>query len=119
MSEHAAALACRLARMLQRLGAVNPVALDVSAHSTVADCLVIAGAESQAQLRGYYRRIHEEVARCALDARGSAKRSDESGWLIIDLITVIVHLMLGEQREFYDLERLWYDAVRLHPPPPP
>lgn len=117
MNEHDVALARELAQFLEELGATKPVALDVSDNSSFANCLVLAGAESQAQLRGYYRRVHEEIEQRGLQARGSAKRSDESGWLIVDLATVIVHLMLREQREFYDLERLWYDAQRLHPPP--
>ena len=33
-----------------------------------------------------------------------------SGWVLLDYSTVIIHLFLPEQREFYDLERMWLDA---------
>ena len=32
-------------------------------------------------------------------------------WVAMDYGTVIVHLFLREVREFYDLERLWADAI--------
>ncbi len=30
--------------------------------------------------------------------------------MLLDYSTVIIHLFLPEQREFYDLERMWLDA---------
>lgn len=38
-----------------------------------------------------------------------------SGWVILDYGDVVVHLFLAEQRETYDLERLWADVPRLDP----
>ncbi len=41
----------------------------------------------------------------------SAKRRAEgvasSGWLLIDLDDIIVHLFSPDQREYYQLEQLW------------
>lgn len=33
-----------------------------------------------------------------------------SGWIVRDFHDVIVHLMSGELREFYALEKLWSDG---------
>ena len=38
------------------------------------------------------------------------KCANELCWLLLDYSTVIIHLFLPEQREFYDLERMWLDA---------
>ena len=38
----------------------------------------------------------------------------QSGWLIIDIIDIVIHLFLEEQRSFYNLERLWGDAIILY-----
>lgn len=32
-------------------------------------------------------------------------------WVLLDFSTVVVHLFMDEARRFYDLERLWSDAV--------
>ena len=35
-----------------------------------------------------------------------------AGWLLLDYIDVVVHVFGEEEREYYDLERLWSDAPR-------
>ena len=36
-----------------------------------------------------------------------------SGWILMDYRDVVVHLFTKEQREFYDLEKIWSDATRM------
>jgi ribosome-associated protein len=50
-----------------------------------------------------------------LDPRQSHKRDDDSGWLLLDCGSIIVHIMLEELRSFYELEKLWFDAPIIYP----
>ena len=106
--------AIALARRLEELGADSVVALDVSGHSPFTDYFVIAGANSRAQMRGFRRRVFDLLEELQLEARQGRKRDDDGGWLLIDCSSVIVHIMLREQREFYDLEKLWFDAETIY-----
>lgn len=106
--------ATEVARFLEELGAADPIALDVSGQSSFTDAFVIAGAESLAQLRGLQRRVHEKLTELDLDPRQSPRRNDESGWLLLDCDSVVLHLMLADQRAFYELEKLWFDAPVLY-----
>jgi ribosome-associated protein len=108
-------VAVALARFLDESGARECVALDVSQQSSFTDYFVIAGATSSAQMRGLQRRLHEMLVDFGLNPRQGARRSDESGWILLDCNTIVIHLMLDEQRQFYDLEKLWFDARKLYP----
>jgi len=35
----------------------------------------------------------------------------DSGWVLLDLGDIIVHLLSPEQRAYYDIERLWSKAT--------
>ena len=37
----------------------------------------------------------------------------DSGWILMDYKDIVVHLFTKEQREFYDLEKIWSDAKKL------
>lgn len=82
---------------------------DVSEQSSITDYLVLATATSEPHLRAL--RIELEKA---LDASGSRivgiEMAQESGWVVVDVFDVMVHLFLGPVREHYSLERLWRDA---------
>lgn len=82
---------------------------DVSQQSSITDYLVLATATSEPHLRAL--RIELEKA---LDASGARivgmEMAQESGWVVIDVFDVMVHLFLGRVREHYSLERLWSDA---------
>lgn len=36
-----------------------------------------------------------------------------TGWILLDYGNVVIHVFLGSQREFYQLERLWQDGKKL------
>ncbi len=44
----------------------------------------------------------------------SCEGEKESDWILLDYLDVIVHVFYRPVREFYDLERIWPDAKRIH-----
>ena len=43
----------------------------------------------------------------------SKVKDHHTGWVVVDAIDFVIHLFSQEQREFYNLERLWKDCPRL------
>ena len=90
----------------------DPVALDVRGLSGVTDFFVIVSGGSPPHLKA----LAAEMAH-RLKAAGGVKYrtsgSPESGWLVLDLLGVVVHLFTPEARTYYALEDLWRDAPRL------
>ncbi len=93
--------------------AENPLALDLTAIDGPASYFVICSGLSSPQLRAITDGIIEGCQQ-EYGLKPYAKDgSRESGWLIIDYGSVLVHVLSAEQRIRYSLEDLWHDAQPL------
>lgn len=102
--------ALTVARLLDDHKAAGTVVLDLAGVSDLADFFVIATARSSAHLAGLARELTGALRTLGLRPLNAHKRAEASGWLLVDCGDVVIHLMEREQREFYDLERLWFRA---------
>lgn len=113
--------AVAIAELLVEHQAEDTVVLDVSRTSGWTDYFVIATARSHAHLRGVLRHLNAALRRLGAGRGGSVGRGraaghslrrapDDSGWVLVDLGDVVIHLMREEQRRFYELERLWFHS---------
>lgn len=82
--------------------------LDLTGIFPVADYFVICTGRSTAQLSAILREVEDELK----SSNGSYRKqgNSESGWILLDIGDVIIHIFSEEAREFYDLEHLWGDA---------
>lgn len=108
----AATLARQIAATASDALASDIIVLDIQPISTIAEYFVIASADNVRHLRA----MNEAITQQLRDEGVRPTRTEgvpESGWVVLDYGSVIVHLFTVEQREFYDLEELWSDANRL------
>lgn len=96
--------------------------LEVGAHSSITDYLVIATGTSETHLRALRVALERSIDGAGVPIVG-LETAQESGWVVMDLFDVMVHLFLPAPRERYGLENLWKDAralplSRLLPAPP-
>jgi ribosome-associated protein len=91
----------------------NVVVLDVGEIIGIVDAFVITHASNTRLVRT----IVDEVKRQLQEQAGVKPRSveglDDCTWVLLDYGDLVVHVFLGETREFYGLERLWADAPRV------
>ena len=75
----------------------------------ITDFFVIASATNDRQLGTL---VDEVERRLKLDGRRPLRRegTKDTGWMLLDYGDVVVHAFTTEQRDFYNLERLWSDA---------
>jgi ribosome-associated protein len=85
------------------------VVLDVRKESDVSDYVVIAGANSSAQLRALFETVEDTLLELGVKALRRDGR-ERGRWVAIDYGGLMVHVMLSEAREFYRLEQLWEKA---------
>lgn len=107
-----AALARQVAAIAADALASDILVLDIQQVSTIADYFVICSADNPRQLRAMGEQIQRELRTDSIRPERT-EGAAESGWLVLDYGTVIVHLFTVEQRAFYRLEEVWADAQRL------
>ncbi len=88
------------------------VILDLRDLSNVTDYFVIFSGTSQIHLRAVGTRIEKALREVGIKP-GQVDGERGSGWLVFDYGNVIVHAMMQESRQLFDLERLWGDAPRI------
>ncbi|MGH7819600.1 MAG: ribosome silencing factor [Candidatus Binatia bacterium] len=108
-SRRLAVLAARAADAKQ---ARDVVVLDVKALLVITDYFVIASGATVRQVKAIADAIEEELGKAgSRPVRREGER--ELRWLLLDFVDLVVHAFLQEEREFYELERLWSDAPRV------
>lgn len=86
------------------------VILDVSEQLVITDYFLICSGNTQRQVRT----IADEVERRLRETQGlkpfRREGEREARWVLLDYVDFVVHVFHTDDREYYDLERLWGDA---------
>ena len=111
-SEHIeSAELCRWAReALEDKKGQDLVLLDVRDVSSVTDYFLIATGTSAPHIRALVEDIEVSLKREGARRFGHSG-TPESGWIVLDYVDVVIHVFSPEARAYYDLEKLWSDAV--------
>ncbi|MDX6153352.1 ribosome silencing factor [Marinococcus sp. PL1-022] len=86
------------------------VALDMRGVSPVADYFVIGHGTSEKQVQAIATELKKAAHKQGLDVQ-RLEGYNEAKWVLIDLGDVVVHIFHEDERDYYNLEKLWGDAV--------
>ncbi|WP_244884797.1 ribosome silencing factor [Janibacter anophelis] len=119
MTQHVAAtqqaidLATIAARAAADKLATTITGLDVSGQMPLTDIFLIVSADNERQVQAIVDAV-EEAMREQADTKPLRREGNGPGrWVLIDFGDVVVHAQHDEERDFYDLERLWRDCPHL------
>ena len=87
-------------------------AIDISAVSVLADYFVIANGNSDSQVRALVENVEEKMHKAGYAAK-ETEGHRSGAWVLIDFGDVIVHIFDRENRQFYNLERIWNDGKKI------
>ena len=85
--------------------------LDVSGRTILADTFAVVSGRSKIQTRAIADAIVEAAGREG-HAVARVEGNADGSWILIDLGNLIVHVFTPEQRQFYNLERLWTEVAK-------
>jgi ribosome-associated protein len=86
--------------------AIDINVIDVSKFSSITDHFIIATSGSTPQTRALTNAVDEGLEKLGFIAPKWHGKF-ESNWLILDLGSIIVHIMGAEERKKYSLEEIW------------
>ncbi|UUZ85456.1 ribosome silencing factor [Paenibacillus sp. P26] len=89
--------------------AMNVVALNLQGISLVADYFVICHGNSETQVQAIATEVRKRAEENEARVRGM-EGMDTARWVLVDLGDVVVHVFHRDDREYYNIERLWSDA---------
>ena len=105
-------IAIAAARAAGAKQAADVVILDVGEIIGITDYFVICSAASERQIRTVVEEIEKAVR--DLGERPVRREGEQNGgWWLLDYVDAVVHVFGEEERDYYDLERLWSDAARV------
>ena len=109
-SLEAGELAQRVVELLSDKQAEDIILLDIGQVASFADYFVIASATNPRQLKALLDTLDDEFGR-EVNLSTHREGNPDSGWVLLDMGDVIVHLFDPPTRAYYKIEELWSRGV--------
>ena len=86
--------------------AKNVQTIDIQEKSNIADILIICTGTSKTHVKSIAEHLVIEAKKENIPLLGIEGR-ETSEWVLVDLGSIVVHVMQEKTRDFYQLEKLW------------
>lgn len=91
----------------------STVVLDVSSVLAITGWFVITGGRHSRQVKTVVEQVEEQVVAAGGPKPRAVEGLDSLRWVLMDYGDFVVHVLLDEARQYYELERLWRDVPTL------
>ena len=81
-------------------------------ENRVSDYFIICDGNSNTQVNAIINSVTKKVSKELKDKPWGIEGSENAEWVLLDYIDVLVHVFKTEEREYYNLEKLWDDAPK-------
>lgn len=88
------------------------VSLDLrEIDNAVTEFYVVCSGDSNTQVNALAGSVEEEVRKALNDKPWHVEGTSNGEWVLMDYVNVVVHIFQRGQREHYNIEGLWADAI--------
>lgn len=91
---------------LEDINSFDIIAYDMREISPFFDYFVIASASSDRQLQAAITHISNDLAKEKFD-HPKVEGKDSKSWVLVDAGDIVVNVFTKEEREYYNLEKMW------------
>ncbi len=86
--------------------ALDILAIHVGDRTVIADWFIICSGRAVPQIKALSDDLEEKAEQIGLDLRRK-EGYDAGRWIVLDYADVLVHIFHPEERQYYNMERLW------------
>lgn len=86
--------------------------LDVRELTSIADFFIIASGNSSTQVTAIADEVEFKMEEAGFE-KVNREGYSSARWVLLDYMDIIVHIFHKDEREYYDLERLWETMEKL------
>jgi len=104
----------KIAHQIEEHKGSNTIVLYVGEISSWTDYFIISTVRSGRHLFSLVKTLNIFLEENNIQTLNYNKRIKENGWVLLDCGNIIIHLMEKEQRDFYELENLWFRSKILY-----
>jgi len=90
---------------------LEPVLLEVTKFCSFADFFILCSGGSHRHVTALAQHVEEALAQAGVKPLG-VEGLEEGQWVLMDYNTVVIHIFLQPQRQFYNLEDLWSEVPK-------
>lgn len=83
-------------------------------ENTVCDYFVICNGGSNTQVNAISGSIQRAVSKEIHEKPWHVEGEENAQWVLMDYVSIVVHIFQKQIREYYDIESLWGDAKITH-----
>lgn len=83
--------------------------IDISDVSPISDYFVLATGSNRNQVQAMADSVVEKMHKAGFSLK-QIEGYDSANWILMDFVDIVVHVFDRENRNFYDLERIWKDG---------
>lgn len=103
-----------LYRELDEKQAEDITIIDVKEITSISDYFVIAGADNVRKVKAIADHVEEFLKKEDLQLRAK-EGTDSARWILLDFGNLIIHLFENEERDYYNIEKIWKDGINITP----
>jgi ribosome-associated protein len=100
-------------KALEDMKARDVEVMDVRGKTSITDIMVVASGTSDRHVKAVAETVAFQ-AKQAGEAPLGTEGLNDGEWALVDLNSVVVHVMLPKVRDFYQIERLWKEPSLAH-----
>ncbi|MBP1622219.1 MAG: Iojap-related protein [Acidobacteria bacterium] len=88
------------------------VILDISKVTSFANYFLLCTGDSSRQMQAIADEVEKKLKEAGIRP-SHVEGYQNSEWILLDCMDLVVHIFSKNARAFYDLERLWRDAIKM------